>query len=198
MAAAVGYASSTQTMPLWHNRVATRPPNSSASPSRGAISELAGMRGGRLLQQHLLEFLAKLRAVDGIGKRKFEECLEIAREIADIVALLAGGQLHCQHTAAFIAQTLDRVGELDFTFGIGGNLADHVENQRREYITAGDGEIAGRIFRLRFFDQIDDAEKIPVGLRRLDDAVVPGFRRSYLLHRDDTACTPRFEHLDHA
>ena len=93
--------------------------------------------------QHLPEFFA----VHRIGQRELDEALEVAGKIADVVALLARRQPHGHHPPALVAQQLDGIGELDLAALVGLDAADHVEDQRREHVAAGDRQVARRVLR---------------------------------------------------
>src|ERR1035438_1101598 len=143
-AAAKGSVSSAHRISRWHIRAAVSSANSNRKNSLVLFKLLGSNPGGRLRQQ-ALQRDAEIRAVQRIGQRELHETLEVAREVADVVSLFLGRELHGQHAAPFVAQKLDGVRQLAFLALIRLHAADHVENHRRENVSPGDGQVARRL-----------------------------------------------------
>src|ERR1035441_992195 len=139
-AAASGSVSSAHRISTWHSRDAASSANSNRKNSRVIFNFLAQTPGARLLGsnpggrfgQQALQRDPEIRAVQWIGQRELHETFEVAREIADVVSLFRGRELHGQHAAPFVAQELDGIRQLDFISLVRLHAADHVENNRSE------------------------------------------------------------------
>src|ERR1035437_10324529 len=99
-AAASGSVSSAHSVSTWHSRAATSSANSNRKNSRGVFkflgSNFGAILGGRFRQQ-ALQRDPEIRAVQRIGQRELHEAFEVAREVADVVALFLRRELHGQH-----------------------------------------------------------------------------------------------------
>ena len=102
----------------------------------------------------------------------------------------SGRKLHRDHAAAFFAQQLDGIGELNFAALVRLHAADHVENHRREDVAAGDRQVARRLLRARLLHQVHDPEDVAGAVLRLHDAVMPGLLARHFLHRDHATGAP--------
>src|SRR5258708_35072103 len=87
----------------WPQPWAGFPPPTESPCDRGARPAGSGTarqrNSARALRpgEQALQGLAKLRAVERVGQREFHETLEIAWEVADIVALLSGVETNRHH-----------------------------------------------------------------------------------------------------
>src|SRR6185436_14019784 len=95
--------------------------------------------------EQTLQNLAELGPVERIGERELDEAFEVARKISDVVAFLAWLQTNGHDAPALVTQKLDGIRQLDFRALIGLDAADHVEDERRKDIPAGDRQIAWRV-----------------------------------------------------
>src|ERR1051326_3196075 len=110
-----------------------------------------------MLPQRLAELL--------VGESELDERLEIRLEIADVEPPLLAAHFHPEHLAAALDFEPDRVGELDLAALAGLGFLDGLEDRRREHVTRGDGEVAGRFLDAGFLDQVLDLEYFARSLR---------------------------------
>src|SRR6185369_5888256 len=107
----------------------------------GRIAPASSARQRGFAQQALQGF-AEGRAVDRVGERELDKCLEVAGEITDVVSLLRRRKLDGHHAPAFLAEQANGVGHLYLAAPVGINAPDAVEDHRGKYVAAGNGEVA--------------------------------------------------------
>src|SRR5262249_49595328 len=122
-----------------------------------ARADSRALRGAA--QEQLLQDLPELRPMRRISKRELHEGFEIAWEVSNVVAFFVRGELYRHHPLALLAKKPDGVGYLNLATLIGGDAADHIKDQRRENVAAGDRQIARSFVRVRLLDQVDHAKR---------------------------------------
>src|SRR5690242_19858735 len=169
---------------------------SNLMPADGQAQRRA-LHRGRGFREQAFQYAAEIRAVLRIGQREFDEALEVAREIADVVALLFGGKLHRDHAPALFAHELNRVGKLDLAAFIGFDAVDHVEEQRRKNVAAGNRQVARSLAGGGLFDHIQNSGNISRSFD-LQDPVVRRLVRRHLSLVDEPAGSLGNETIRHA
>ena len=136
--------------------------------------------------QQPLHGATELGPIERVRERKLDKALEVAGEVADVVAPLFGLQLDSHDTSTLVTEGLDGVGKLDFTALIWTNMADFLKDDRRENIPPGDSEVAGRVPRIGFFDYVGNS-KDRIGSRfGLNNAVTARRPWGHFLYGDYT------------
>src|SRR4029078_12197681 len=94
-------------------------------------------------------------------------------EVAHVEAALALGEAHAVHVPALLDRDADGVRELDLPRLSRARALQGVEDRRREHVSSGDGELAGRVLRARLLDHVRDLEDVALAARACD-AIVAG------------------------
>ena len=114
-----------------------------------------------IFTDQLPDFRAQPRAELRVGQGELDEGLEVALEVADVVALLAGAEPHADDPLALPEQEPDGVGQLQLAATVERRLPDRGEDARREDVARGDGEVARGLGGRRLLDQVGDLEDLP-------------------------------------
>ena len=136
--------------------------------------------------------LSQNRAVGWISQRKFDEGLEVAFEVSDVVPLLVPGKSDADDASPFLEKKADGVRQLYLTAFIKWSPANSVEDLRREDIASGDRKVARCFSRRWLLDEIGYFEDCVIG-PWLDDSIVRRLLDRHLLDRNRAGCLPRFE-----
>src|SRR6516162_11467292 len=130
-------------------------------------------------QQAALQSGSELR----IRESKRDERLEVRVEVSDVISTFAWAQPYPVCGASAANDGANGIGQLDLASLAAPGHAQRVEDGRRQHVARGDRQVARRVARRRFLDQVDDLEQLVVR-SRLGNAVVIDVLGRNFLERD--------------